>query len=92
MIRLVVSIKVASEKRDQFLEISKNLVQESRKEDGCIEYSCLESDLNNSFYIIELWRDEESLAKHNETEHFKKYVPVLGSCAENDIVIEKYIK
>jgi len=92
MIRLVVSIKVDDKKREEFLNVSKALVSESRKEAGCLEYFCIESDLTNFFYIIELWKDEESLAKHNETEHFKKYVPMLNSLKESEIIIEKYLK
>ncbi|MGL4670763.1 putative quinol monooxygenase [Cetobacterium sp.] len=92
MIRLLVSLKIMNEKRDEFLEVVNSLVGESRKEEGCVEYSCLETDLKNFFYIIELWKDEESLEKHNETEHFKKYVPMLDSFKESPMVMEKYTK
>ena len=49
-----------------------NLVETSRVEDGCIQYTLHESVENkDTFVFYERWKDEEALAFHINTDHYK---------------------
>ncbi|MFJ8246789.1 putative quinol monooxygenase [Peribacillus asahii] len=49
-----------------------NLVEASRVEDGCIQYTLHESVENkDTFVFYERWKDEKALAFHINTDHYK---------------------
>ncbi|MFJ8260242.1 putative quinol monooxygenase [Peribacillus asahii] len=49
-----------------------NLVEASRVEDGCIQYTLHESVENkDTFVFYEIWKDEKALAFHINTDHYK---------------------
>ena len=79
------------ENYDQALELIKELVAESQKEDGCIIYDVYK-DMDNELglCIFEKWEDEESLEKHMNSEHFKRLVPKIGALAEEKTPIFKF--
>ena len=73
--------------------LCKKLVEESLKEEGCIEYG-LYQDLENSgiLTILEEWKDESSLDKHLNSNHFKEIFPLLSECLEKETEINVYKK
>lgn len=49
-----------------------NLVEASRVEDGCLQYTLHESVENkDTFVFYERWKDEKALVFHINTEHYK---------------------
>ena len=57
------------------------LVELSLHDEGCISYEAFASlTSDNHIEIIETWKDEESLKKHSESEHFRRLVPELEAC------------
>lgn len=49
-----------------------NLVEASRMEDGCLQYTLHESVENSdTFVFYERWKDEEALTFHMNAEHYK---------------------
>lgn len=79
MIRLNVSVLIPdSSKAGEMIEKAVDLVAFSLRDSGCIGYDVYRSLTNDDrLIIIETWKDEESLKKHQETEHFKRLVPEL---------------
>ena len=78
MIRLNVFIQVSAENRAAVLESAKELVAYSLKDNGCIAYDVFESATRSDVLMIcETWKDEKSLNKHEESEHFRRLVPKL---------------
>lgn len=50
------------------------VIQPSRAEKGCIEYTLHESlEDKGVFVFYETWKDEESLKLHLETSHYQEY-------------------
>lgn len=50
------------------------VVQASRKEEGCINYTLHEStEERQTFVFYETWRDEDALKSHIESEHYSNY-------------------
>ena len=74
MVSLLVSFKFASDDRAEVASMLRNLTIETRKEPGCISYAPhpLQED-PDTVLIYEQYRDEQALAAHRESPHFKKY-------------------
>lgn len=90
MIRLNCFIQVAPESRDEVLASAKALTQISIKEDGCIAYDIFGSETRSDVMMIcETWRDEQSLAAHQSTPDFKRYVGCMRSLAK--LSTEKFL-
>ena len=58
-------------------------MERSAAEEGNITYT-LNQDINNprAFAMIEIWKDQDAIDKHNASEHFRTLVPKLGVMAE----------
>lgn len=90
MIRVVVKIQVKDGKKIDFLNIAQNLVIESRKEKGCIEYNLIDSGIENQLYFIEKWESIEDLKNHSVAPHSKKYGDLLKELKEVELPVEIY--
>ncbi len=63
------------------------IVDPTRKEDGCLEYSLFQDLENPAVFIFhESWKSEDCLAKHMSTAHFKALGEALGGKAGESIV------
>ena len=67
------------------------LIKETRKEEGCIEYSLYE-DVNSQETIcfIEKWESQEALNEHMKSQHFTRIVPRLRELQSEDSVVNIY--
>lgn len=84
MIIITAKMTIKTDKINAFLEITKNLVEESRKEEGCIEYSLYEDTKNKtSFTFIEKWKDQEAIDYHFKTQHFVTAIEKLKIISES---------
>lgn len=74
MVSYIVRFKFAPEDRAELEEILRNLAEASRKEPGCVTFvpHQLQED-PNTVVIYEQYRDDEALAAHRDSAHFKKY-------------------
>ena len=92
-IRVVAKNNVKPEKIQEFIGLCKNLVGESLKEEGCIEYG-LYQELENSgiLTMLEEWKDERSLDKHLNSNHFREIFPLLSEYLEKETEINVYKK
>ncbi|MDN3955807.1 putative quinol monooxygenase [Sporolactobacillus laevolacticus] len=71
MILIHALFRVKPEKRDQFLSETKPLVAGSQAEEGNISYELYENtQVPNSFIMVEEWKDQNAVDTHNQTEHF----------------------
>ncbi|WP_320048084.1 putative quinol monooxygenase [uncultured Ilyobacter sp.] len=73
MITVVAKSILKEGKTDEFKNLTRELIDETRKEKGCIEYILYE-DIENGgvFTFIEKWEDMDCLQDHFQSEHFKK--------------------
>lgn len=78
MIKVVAKCTVKADSIDEYIRISKELVEETQKEEGCIFYS-LHQDVNDPTILtcLETWTTQEALDAHLQSEHIKRIVPVL---------------
>ena len=89
MIRLNVFIQVEESNRNEVIEVAKELVAQSLKDNGCIAYDIFESATRkNIFMICETWSDEKALDAHMKSPHFVTLVPRIESLAK--MKLEKF--
>ncbi len=56
------------------IELLKKLANETRKEEGCLQYDIIEDkEQKGIFFIVELWESEEHHYKHSTTEHLDEF-------------------
>ena len=75
MISYLVWLKFAPEDRAEMAEILRNLAEASRQEPGCLSFFPHQVQEDpNTMLIFEQYRDDQALAAHRDSAHFKKYV------------------
>lgn len=80
MLRLNCFFQAKEGKYEEALQAAIALTAASLKDEGNIAYDTFESATRpDIFMICETWKDEVSLKKHMNTEHFKLYVSQLES-------------
>lgn len=92
MIKIVAKNYIKNDKKDIFLKLAKELIIESRKEDGCIAYDIYEGIDVRSLTFIEEWRDEKAIESHNNSNHFKTIVPKLAEFVDGEMDVSLYKK
>lgn len=81
MITIISENIISEQKQQTFLEIVKQMIEHSTKENGCISYTLHQNTENPLYYcIIEQWEDEKAIQYHNNTAHFKTLVPQMREC------------
>ncbi|MDF2944429.1 MAG: antibiotic biosynthesis monooxygenase [Herbinix sp.] len=79
MIKVVAKNKLMNDKIEVVKSLYEELVNATRKEDGCIKYELYQDDKDATVLtMIEEWVDKDALDKHMKTEHFLKIVPMVG--------------
>lgn len=91
--KLIVKKLIKEGKVDEAIKLYGELVQLSRKEEGCIEYGLYQDEKDTRILIIiEEWENKEVLDKHSNSEHFKRLVPMIGELTEKMLDMSKYNK
>ena len=85
---IIAQIFIKPENVDAFLAATKDLIEKSRAEAGCITYN-LYQDPNDKTKLLffEEWKNQAAIDFHFETEHFKAFGAMLEEFASQDPVI-----
>jgi quinol monooxygenase YgiN len=82
---------IKPEKVDAFLAATKDLIEMSRTEEGCISYSLYQDPLDKTkFLFFEEWKNQVAVDFHFATKHFKKFGETLNECGSAPAVITIY--
>lgn len=66
-----------------FKQAALKLVEESKKEDGCIAYDLYESDFEPFKYtFVEVWKSSKALEQHTKRNHYITMVQVMQLAAK----------
>ena len=61
------SFFIKEDQRENFLSDTKELISETRKEEGCLAYNLYESlEERNAFIMVEIWKDQAAINTHNQ--------------------------
>lgn len=90
MIRLNVFVRTTESARSELIEVARELVGASQKDEGCVSYDLYESATRSDVLLIcETWSDAAALAAHEKTPHFTALVPRMQQLGE--LKIEKFL-
>ena len=91
MIHILASFKVKNDKLSDFIKLCNELIEESRKEEGCVSYHLQQNtERENYLVFVEEWKSNEAIEKHNLSEHFTRIVPLLVEMCEDAPVIQTF--
>lgn len=91
MIIIHAYMKIDPKQRGAFLEMSQQVISHSKAEEENISYHLYEdTDQDNRFVFLEVWKSEDSIQKHEATTHFKMFVKELPRFLLEPISVEKY--
>lgn len=90
MLKVVAKSYAREGKVEQILGLSKEMVEKTVLEEGCLSYELFQ-DINDprAMIILEEWESEEALEKHIESEHFKRIIPQLSELREGPSVVNR---
>ena len=75
MIKVVAKGYFLEGKAEEAIKLYEELVEKTRKEEGCISYSLFRDIEDDSILtMIEEWESKDALDKHFKTEHFTRPV------------------
>lgn len=88
MVVLIAKNVVAKKNEAEYIQLAKKMVEETRKEIGCIYYDLVQ-DTNETgvFYFVEKYTDREAVVFHKASPHFKTYVPLMQALKEDSQLI-----
>ena len=93
MIKVVAKNFAEKDKVDEILVLCKELVEATRKEEGCTAYElCKDENDSTILTFIEEWESKEALESHMKTEHFTRIVPLLGKRMTKESEMNVYTK
>ena len=74
MIVIIGTMNVEPSDRDALLEAAKDVMAETLKEDGCLQY-CFTADLLDPgvVHVVERWESEAPLEPHMKAEHIRNF-------------------
>lgn len=76
---------VKKDKIEEHTKLAEQMVAETRKEQGNLNYEFGKvAGSDNQFACVERWESREALELHFETEHFKKFVPMMKELREGE--------
>ena len=83
MIKIIVRNKIRQGRKAEFLVLVKELVEESRREEGNMAYGLWQDRSDPDILtFVEDWKDQAAIDAHNATEHFKRIVPLMIKLAD----------
>jgi len=66
MLKVVARQNILEGKMDEYIEATKELIDATRKEPGCVEYFLYVSRKNNMGVFLETWENKDALKVHGE--------------------------
>lgn len=79
MVKVIAKFFVKEDKIEEFLKLANVLVEESRKETGCVSYNLLQ-DVSNpqTLIMVEEWESAKILKTHMASAHFTSIIPEMS--------------
>ncbi|KFF20857.1 putative quinol monooxygenase [Chryseobacterium sp. JM1] len=75
------------------VELFQNLVKETRKEEGCLQYDLIEDkDNKGTFFLIELWESVEHHSRHLGQDHLLNFRKDASKMMESSAEVYKGFK
>ncbi|MBR0271851.1 MAG: antibiotic biosynthesis monooxygenase [Methanobrevibacter sp.] len=73
-----------------FIDISSDLIEKSKAEEGNIDYNLYDDVNDGSLMFVEKWESVEDLKEHMQTEHFIKFGQYIQNLVACELEIEVF--
>lgn len=84
MVYVVAKKIIKKENQPAFLELAKDLIACTRKEEGCIEYTLTATpEHENLLMYIEKWESRAHLDAHLQSEHMLRLRPLMNPLCDD---------
>ncbi len=74
----------------KIIDFSKDLIGNSKAEDGNIDYNLYENTSEDSLMFVEQWESLEILQRHMQTEHFIAFGENIGDLVAGELEINVF--
>ena len=91
MLVIHAAFPIETKKRSTAIELSQTLAEQSRNEDGVIEYR-IAADVEDEGTIrfFERYEDEEAFGAHARTDHFKAFAAELPALLDGEPTVTRF--
>ncbi|MDR2931977.1 MAG: antibiotic biosynthesis monooxygenase [Oscillospiraceae bacterium] len=80
MVRVIAKNYLKSEKIAEAAPLFREMIEATRKENGCIEYRLHIDTKDPTCYVfVEEWADQNALDAHCKSAHFTRIIPQIGT-------------
>lgn len=91
--KLIAKKLIKEGKLEEVIKLYEELVEFSRKEEGCIAYELYQDEKDSRILaVIEEWQSKDALEKHKNSQHFTRLVPMIGELTEKKFDMDMYNK
>lgn len=91
---MIIVIAKANAKDDdakaKIIEFSKDLIENSRAEEGNIDYNLYENTIDGTLTFVEQWETPEILQKHMAQEHFISFGKNIADLVDGELAINVF--
>ncbi|WP_352399166.1 putative quinol monooxygenase [Anaerotignum sp.] len=89
MIVLIAKNVVAKQNENEYLKLATKMVEETRKEVGCVYYDLVRDTKEEGvFYFVEKYVDQAAVDAHRSSPHFTTYVPLIQQLKEDSQLMQ----
>ena len=75
---------------EKIVEFAQDLIENSRKEDGNVDYNLYANTGDGTLLFVEQWESIEILGAHLNTEHFLKFGENIADLVAGDLAIDVF--
>ena len=91
--KIIVKRLIREGKLDEVIKAYEELVELTRKEEGCIAYELCQDEKDvRRLAVIEEWENQEVLDKHKNSQHYTRLLPIINELTEMKSNVERYNK
>lgn len=90
IIVLAKAIPKDEEACEKIVEFAQDLIENSRKEDGNVDYNLYANTGDGTLLFVEQWDSIEILGAHLQTEHFIKFGENIADLVAGDLIIDVF--
>lgn len=90
IIVLAKAIPKDEEACEKIVEFAQDLIENSRKEAGNVDYNLYTNTGDGTLMFVEQWESKEILGAHLQTEHFLKFGGNIEGLVDGDLIIDVF--
>ena len=83
MVKVIAHNFILKENIEKAMPLYEEMVAETRKENGCIQYDLLRDNADETHFVfVETWESQAHLEAHFQSAHFVRIIPAVGEMAD----------